>query len=53
MKIKNFYKFIIFLAIIIIIEVFIYYKNILNKKDYRKWKWIMNIEYKFIIKNKI
>ena len=51
-KIKDFWEneFITFLAIMIIIEIFIYYKNILNKKDYKKWKWIMNIEYKFIIK---
>ena len=55
MKIRNFWEneFIAFLAMMTIIEVFIHYKNILNKKDRRKWKWAMNIEYKFIIKNKI
>ena len=39
-KARDFWEneFIAFLIIITIIEVFIYYKNILNKKDWRKWE---------------
>jgi len=30
----------------------VHYKNVLNRKDQRKWEWAMDAEYKSIIKNK-
>ena len=54
MKIRDFWEneFAAFLVMITIIEVSMYYKNVLNRKDRRKWERVMNVEYKFIIKNK-
>ena len=55
MKARNFWKsgFAAFLAMMTVVEALAHYKNILNRKNRRKWERAMNIEYKFIIKNKI
>ena len=54
MKIRNFWEneFVAFLAMMAVVEASMHYKNILNRKDRRKWKRAMDIEYKSIMKNK-
>ena len=54
MKARDFWEggFAAFLAMMAIAEALVHYKDMLNRKDRRKWERAMDVEYKFIIKNK-
>ena len=41
-----------FLATMAVAEAPVHYKDVLNRKDRRKWERAMDVEYKSIIKNK-
>ena len=54
MKARDFWEggFAALLATMAVAEAPVHYKDVLNRKDRRKWEWAMDTEYKSIMKNK-